>query len=366
MNSNSDTDYNRINELKAFDDTKLGVKGLVDAGITEVPRIFHHPPGHVISPTPTATNANVNLSFPVIDLSGVDQDLTRRKEVVEQVRNASETWGFFEVINHGIPVNILEEMKEGVKRFHEQDSEIKKKLYTRDLTRKVQYNSNFDLYSSPAANWRDTFAFQSAPDPLSPEELPSICRGIVLEYAKQVEKLGNLLLELLSEALGLKPNYLKDIGCADGLLHLAHYSPACPQPELTYGTSPHSDNDFLTVLLQDQIGGLQIYHQNQWVDVPPTPGALVVNVGDLLQLISNDKLISVEHRVLANRIGPRISVATFFSTNFKATPRIYGPIKELLDEDNPPKYRETTVKEYASYYVAKGLDGTSALLHFRL
>ncbi|KAK2647245.1 hypothetical protein Ddye_022440 [Dipteronia dyeriana] len=355
--------YDRASELKAFDETKSGVKGLVDAGITKIPRMFYQSP-ESLNDHPLA--GDNQFIFPVINLEGVDKDPVQRKEIVKRVQNAMEKWGFFQVINHGIPVSVLEEMEDGTRTFYEQDNEVKKEFYTRDHSRRVVYNTNFDLYASPAANWRDTMCCFMAPDPPKPEEMPAICRDIMFEYSKQVMELGHLLFELLSEALGLKMNHLKDIGCAGGLILLSHYYPPCPQPELTIGTTKHSDNTFLSVLLQDHIGGLQILHQNHWVDVTPIPGALVINIGDLLQLITNDKFISVKHRVVANRAGPRVSVASFFSTDRLTCPRLYGPIKELLSEENPPKYRETSVQEYVAYFRAKGLDGTSALLHYKL
>ncbi|KAG9141302.1 hypothetical protein Leryth_001776 [Lithospermum erythrorhizon] len=83
-------------------------------------------------------------------------------------------------------------------------------------------------------------------------------------------------------------------------------------------------------------------------------------------LISNDKLKSVEHRALAKSQGPRISIAGFLSTGVKDSSRMYSPIEELLTEEEPPKYRATSLKEYTEYFHAKGLDSTSALPHFRL
>ncbi|KAK6145958.1 hypothetical protein DH2020_019827 [Rehmannia glutinosa] len=364
--------YDQKRDLKAFDDTKAGVKGLVDAGITKIPTFFIHPPQNLKDIT---NLTKTRFSFPVIDLDGVDKDPIKREKIVDRIRDASETWGFFQMLNHGIPTNILEEMLDGVRRFHEQETEIKKQYYTRDFTKKLRYNSNFDLFisspanldmfSSPAANWRDTVNFTVAPNPPLPQEFPIICREIMMEYSKQVMGFGRSLFELLSEALGLSPNHLLEMGFAESLALLGHYYPACPEPNLTMGTTKHSDNNFITVLLQDNMGGLQVLYQNQWVDVPPMPGSLVINIGDLLQLITNDKFKSVEHRVLANNVGPRISVASFFGKEGPSS-KVYAPIKELLSEENPAKYRATTAKEFIGHCRGKGLDGTSALLHFKL
>jgi isopenicillin N synthase-like dioxygenase len=106
----------------------------------------------------------------------------------------------------------------------------------------------------------------------------------MIDYSEKITDLGFTIFELLSEALGLNPSYLKELNCAEGLSILGHCYPPCPEPELTMGITTHIDIDFMTILLQDQFGGLQILHDDKWVNVPPVHGALVVNIGGLLQV----------------------------------------------------------------------------------
>ncbi|KAL8140033.1 hypothetical protein V2J09_006054 [Rumex salicifolius] len=341
----------RAEELKAFDDTKAGVKGLVDSGVNYVPGIFIHP-------NAAAESSSGEPMIPVIDLAGaLGDDPVQRVRVVGKVCEAAETHGFFQVVNHGIAVEVLEDMIGGARGFFEQDLEEKKKYFSRDYKRSFVYNSNFDLYISAAACWRDSLSCVMTPTP-NVDDIPAVCREIMPEYSKQVMKLAHTLLELLSEALGLPSTYLKDIGCGEGHVIHSHYSPACPEPEKTICTPRHSDNTFITVLLQDQRGGLQIMHEHHWFDVAPVPGAL---------LLSNDKFKSVEHRVLPNRVGPRVSLASFFNgTRLLPNPRMYGPIKELLSEENPAKYRETTLRDFLLAALDRGTDGTSGLLYLKL
>lgn len=165
---------NRETELQAFDETKAGVKGLVDAGITKIPKIFYAQPDNFDS----GIKEEILLSIPVVDLAGINggKDRNRRKAVVETVREASETWGFFQVVNHSIPMKVLDDMLDGVRSFYEQDNEIKKQWYTRDGSETVVYNSNFDLFRAPSANWRDTTYVNMAPNTPNPHQLPEACR----------------------------------------------------------------------------------------------------------------------------------------------------------------------------------------------
>lgn len=304
----------------------------------------------------------MKLEVPVIDLSGSGHgdDHDRRMQIVEQIREASKTWGFFQVVNHEIRLGLLDEMIDSIRMFHEQDSETKMKFYTRDRMNKVRFDSNIDLYQSRAANWRDSLTISMAYADLHPEQVPEICRETILEYIKHVTMLGGTLLELLSEALNLQTNYLQDMECARGRTFVCQYYPPCPEPELTLGASKHTDPSFITLLLQDHIGGLQVKYSDQWVDVPPIKGGMVVNIGDMLQIVSNDKFKSADHRVLANHNGPRVSVASFFIGDV-VTPKMYGPIKD----GSPPAYKDFLVNEYLDKFFTRPID-KSGLDYFKL
>nr|CAB3461342.1 unnamed protein product [Digitaria exilis] len=371
--------YDRQRELQAFDDTKAGVKGLVDAGVTAIPAIFHHTPDSLPvlhPPEPDGITNTATTTIPVIDLSCA----RRREDLVHTVKTAAETVGFFQVVNHGVSGELLAETLAAVRRFNESPAEAKRPYYFRGNARKVRFSSNFDLFQSPAANWRDTLFCDLAPSPPQPEELPGPVRHVMVEFGDAVRKLAERLLELLSEGLGLAREHLGEMGCVEGLGVASNYYPPCPEPHFTLGSTRHTDASFLTVLLQDDMGGLQVLvgddGRRGWLDVPPLPGALLICcyiwlVACTMQLVSNGKYRSVEHRVLANksRDTARVSVAAFCSTDVIGSTRVFGPIETLTSSDgvsNPPLYRTITIHEYLAHFLEKGLDGRHTLDHFLL
>lgn len=164
----------RKKELQDFDATRAGVKGLLDAGITKIPMIFVRPTDEIAKDDLNCTLSDAQV--PLIDLSQM-QISEIRKEIVDRIRSASAEWGFFQLINHGITSRLMESMLNGVQRFNKGNAEVKKRCYSRDRTRKVIFNLNFDLYVSTSASWRDTLTISlRVSEDLDPSELPSACR----------------------------------------------------------------------------------------------------------------------------------------------------------------------------------------------
>lgn len=352
------TTYDRAKEVKEFDDSKVGVKGLLDSGITSIPRIFIHPPETLPSaPNPTSNRSSHRI--PVVDLSHP------RSSVVNQIHQASRTLGFFQIINHGIPHEVVNRMIDSIKGFNEQPTEIKSRYYHREIGRGVSFSTNFDLFTSKAASWRDTLQVKLGPAPLNPELLPEVCRSEVIAWDEHILRLGESLMEILSQALGLVENRLKDLSFLESRLMVGHYYPYCPQPDRTVGITPHMDPSVLTVLLQNEIGGLQVKHGEDWVNVEPLDGALVVNIGDILEMASNGEYKSVEHRVLANADKPpRISVGIFFNPSNRE--ELYGPLAELVSDEKPAVYQRFTLVEFMGKLFKRGLDGKTLVDHFRV
>lgn len=119
----------------------------------------------------------------------------------------------------------------------------------------------------------------------------------MLEYLKYASGLKETMSELLSEALGLPSDYLSKMECMKSEVLGCFYYPVCPDPHKTLGNPKHSDTSFLTFLLEDDNGGLEILRDDQWVDATPVRGALIANIGDLMQvrefLPSHSKLSSI-------------------------------------------------------------------------
>ncbi|CAN4092841.1 unnamed protein product [Withania somnifera] len=170
-------DYDLSDEKvkQTIEDTKAGIKGLVDAGIVEVPKIFIRPP-HEVAEDLNMTKSS--LKVPTVDLSGIEVE-ERRKKIVDEIREACETWGLFQLINHGVPSSVLEGMIDGTRKFHDQDVEEKKKYYSHDQTKGVRYYSNVNLYKAKGrtVNWKDTLYINGILSGyIEPEEIPPVCK----------------------------------------------------------------------------------------------------------------------------------------------------------------------------------------------
>ncbi|XP_054821162.1 flavanone 3-dioxygenase 2-like [Prosopis cineraria] len=177
----------------------------------------------------------------------------------------------------------------------------------------------------------------------------------------EVKKLASRILKLISEGLGLDGEYLEGEYSQFMTLSANHYLP-CPQPDLTLGLSKHADPHIITLLLQDDVYGFQVLKDDTWLGVHPNPHAIVVNIGSQLQVISNKKLKSAEHRAATNSREARTSVVFFIGALEES---IIEPAKELVDELHPPIYKPFKNKHFLSKFYASNGDSQGTLEIFK-
>lgn len=280
-----------------------------------------------------------------------------------QLSTACEEWGFFQVINHGIDLSLLEKIEKVTKEFFMLPLAEKQKYPMAPGT--VQgYGQAFVFSEDQKLDWCNMFALGVEPQVIRNPKLwptkPANFGETVEAYSTEVGKLCQSLLKYLAMTLGLKGDVLNEMfGEAVEAIRMNYYPP-CSRPDLVLGLSPHSDGSALTVL-QERRGssvGLQILKDDKWVSVQPLPNALVINIGDTLEVLSNGKYKSVEHRAVTHKQKDRLSIVTFYAPSYEIE---LGPIPELVDENNPCKYRRYNHGEYSKHYVTNKLQGKKTL-----
>ncbi|KAJ1690160.1 hypothetical protein LUZ63_014315 [Rhynchospora breviuscula] len=293
--------------------------------------------------------------IPLIDLSPLssDSDVTSAPEtLLAQVEAACRDWGFFQVINHGVSPELLRKAEAAQREFFALPDEEKRKVRQDEQNALGYYEAE---HTKNVRDWKEVF------DIIAHEQEEIDVVGLVLrnkwplvplgfretfeEYAKSVEKLAFRLLELIALSLNLPSKKLNIFfEKANSLLRLNYYRP-CPNPDLVLGVGCHRDPGALTVLYQDNTGGLDVKRQfdGEWIRVKPIADAFIINVGDTFQVWSNDKYTSAEHRVSVNSEKDRISIPFFLQPASCTNVR---PLEELTDEKNPAKYNEYSYGEF--------------------
>jgi isopenicillin N synthase-like dioxygenase len=270
-------------------------------------------------------------SIPVIDITHLNGSTT-----LTELDHACRTWGFFQITNHGIRDDVIAELHRAMRAFFALPIDTKRAIsrtqenpwgfYDHELTKNTLDQKQIFDYGPG-----DGHALR----PQWPANLPKF-RRTVLDYARDCEKLAYKLLAAISTNLGMAPGYLSR---AFGPLHSSflrlNYYPVS-NPAEGFGVHHHTDAGALTLLLQDDQAGLEVYRDGEWSLVEPRRDALVVNVGDIVQVWSNDRYRAALHRVIASARQPRYSAPYFFCPNYRAT---YAPVPTEVDDLRPARYR---------------------------
>ncbi|XP_020265519.1 1-aminocyclopropane-1-carboxylate oxidase 1-like [Asparagus officinalis] len=289
-------------------------------------------------------------SFPIINMEELNGE--NRGLAMGILRDACENWGFFEVMNHGISHEFMDKVEKLTKDHYKKCMERRFKEFASQTLEKGEEvdTSNMD--------WESTFFLRHLPKP-NVHEIPDLndeYKKVMKEFALEIEKLSERLLNLLCENLGLEKGYLKNAfqgskGPNYGT-KVSNYPP-CPRPELFKGLRAHTDAGGIILLFQDdKVSGLQLLKDGEWIDVPPMRHSIVVNLGDQIEVITNGKYKSIMHRVLTQTEGNRMSIASFYNPGNDAV--IYPApalVKESEKENNV--YPKFVFNDYMNLYVRK-------------
>ncbi|XP_012440640.1 gibberellin 2-beta-dioxygenase 8 [Gossypium raimondii] len=266
--------------------------------------------------------------LPLIDLSRLSHNEAEKERCQKEIARAARQWGFFQVVNHGISMELLEMLREEQVRVFKQPFHHKCRE-----DKFLNFSAGSYRWGTPTSYflrqlwWSEAFHIPVNDISSTPME----------PFATKVAILGQKLAEILAEKLGHKSSFFQE-SCLPSTCYLRlNRYPPCPIPSDIYGLMPHTDSDFLTILHQDQVGGLQLVKDGQWIAVKPNPEALVINIGDLFQAWSNGCYKSVKHCAVTHPTKERFSAAYFLCPSYETV---------IESCSMPSVYRKFSFREY--------------------
>ncbi|XP_057415549.1 oxoglutarate-dependent flavonoid 7-O-demethylase 1-like isoform X1 [Lotus japonicus] len=322
------------------------VQEIVKEPLTGVPERYVRPHHE----RPILSTINPLPQVPVIDLSKLlSQDL--KESELKKLHYACKEWGFFQT---------------GALEFFNLPIEEKNKFGQRDGDLEG-YGQAFVLSEEQKLEWADMFFLITLPPhrrkPHLFPHIPLPFRDHLETYATELKNLAIQMVDLMANALMVDTKEFREIFGEGHQAMRMNYYPPCPQPELVMGLNPHSDGGALTIVLQaNEVEGLQIKKDEQWVPIKPLPNAFIINLGDMLEVMTNGIYRSIEHRATINSEKERVSIATFYNPSMEA---LLGPAPSLVTPETPAIFKTIGLLEYFRGYHAKELSGRSYLESLR-
>ncbi|KAK7331432.1 hypothetical protein VNO77_25657 [Canavalia gladiata] len=339
----------------------LSVQELIKKPLTSIPQSYIQLHNHEPS---SLKNETFRHTIPTINFKKLIHGETKELEL-EKLNLACRDWGFFQLVDHGIRPLVLETLKAEIEGFFMLSLEEKMKYKIRPGD--VEGYGNVIRSKDQKLDWGDRMFIQINPRSMRKPHLfpmlPSSLRSILELYMVEMENVGMSVVGWLGEALKIEKREWKVF--EDGIQNIRMtYYPPCPRPELVMGLTAHSDAAGITILNQTNgVNGLQIKKDGIWIPLNVNSDALLINIGDILEIMSNGAYKSVEHRAMVNSEKERISIAMFFLPKFESE---IGPAISLINSENPPLFKTIGMEKYVKNYFTRNMDGKSYLEHMRI
>ncbi|KAI5084419.1 hypothetical protein GOP47_0000588 [Adiantum capillus-veneris] len=325
------------------------IKELVDAGLQHVPAMYIRPVQERARPCAGSFNIvdQHPHRVPVISLSSSQR--------LQQVAHACSEWGIFQITDHGVSTSLQNQLWSAAYHFFSLPTETKLQLISQDPSSPLLFFTGFFSHEQ-VKEWKDTLGFKPSPS-MDEKLVPYFLRGPMLNFHKKMRMLSRILCEAICSSLAIDSQGVCDSHLSRATMGFNYY-PACPEPDLTFGLSSHSDFGSLTIIMQDEVKGLQVRRGDAWIDVAPVPNAFTVILGDQIEILTNGYYKSVEHRVLTNQTRPRMSIACFYGPNEHEHVK---PLDQFVTPERPTMYKETKFSDYLKHGFSRGLNGKSNL-----